>query len=212
MAISCEKFSQMLEVISKEHKIPMEALILSLETKDLLPKKMVKSKPLVTKDKNPFDNKRAQEFADTNNVCIEGIVGTGRGGRITIGDMKKVGDISVVEKVKISDAAAKLAKENKIDITKITPSGKRGDILVKDIKVAIEQQPEQSIVVEEEEEDFVLNTQEKEKPELELEESEDEEETEDEEEPELELEESEDEEPESEESEDEEEPEIELED
>ena len=182
MAISCEKFTQMLEVISKDHKIDMQALLGSLESKDLLPKKMMTIKASTSKDKGPYDNKRAKEFAEANGICIKDIVGTGREGRITIADMKKVVDVSVTRKMKISDAAAKLAAENGIDISTVTPSGKRGDILLKDIKLAIEQQPAQPIVVEEDEEGPILEAQDDEEPELELEEPED-----DDEEPELEL-------------------------
>lgn len=178
MAISCDKFTQMLEVISKEHKIDMQTLIGSLETKDLLPKKMMVTKSSESKDKGPYDNKRAKEFAEANGICIKNIVGTGRDGRITIADMKKDADISVTGKVKISDAATKLANENGIDISTITPSGKRGDILLKDVKRAIEEQPAQPVVVEENEEN-------EEEPELELEESN---KSDEEEEPELELE------------------------
>lgn len=171
MAISCEKFTQMLEVISKEHKIDMQALIGSLETKELLPKKMMMTKASASKEKGPYDNKRAKEFAEANGICIKDIVGSGREGRITIADMKKVADVPAAGKAKISDAAAKLATENGIDISTITPSGKRGDILLKDVKRAIEEQPAQPVVIEEEEEDPVLEAQgDDEEPELELEE------------------------------------------
>ena len=169
MAISCEKFTQMLEVISKEHKIDMQALIGSLETKDLLPKKMMMNKTSTSNDKGPYDNKRAKEFAEANCICIKDIVGTGREGRITIADMKKIVDVPVAGKVNISAAAAKLATENGIDISTITPSGKRGDILLKDVKRAIEEQPAQPIVVEEDKEEPVLEDD-NEEPEIELEE------------------------------------------
>lgn len=173
MAISCEKFSQMLEVISKEHKIDMQSLVDSLETKELLPKKMMTNKSTTSKDKGPYDNKRAKEFAEANGICIKDITGTGREGRITIADMKKVADVPVAGKAKISAAAEKLAVEHGIDISTVTPSGKRGDILLKDIKQAIENAPAQPVVIEEVEP--VLEDQEKEEePELELEESKDE--------------------------------------
>lgn len=35
-----------------------------------------------------FDNKRAKEFAEANNISVDGIIGTGRGGLITIKDIK----------------------------------------------------------------------------------------------------------------------------
>ena len=157
MAISCEKFNQMLEIISKDHKIDMQELIGSLEKKELLPKKMM-TKPSTSNDKGPYDNKRAKDFAEANGICIKNIVGTGREGRITISDMKKVGVVTASDKPKISDAATKLATENGIDISTVTPSGKRGDILLKDIKRAIEEQPAQPVVIEEDEEP-VLETQ-----------------------------------------------------
>ena len=184
MAISCEKFTEMLQVISKEHKIDMQTLLGSLESKELLPKKMM-TKPSASKDKGPYDNKRAKEFAEANGICIKDIVGTGREGRITIADIKKTVDVPVDGKAKISDAAAKLAKDNNIDISTVTPSGKRGDILLKDVKKAIEEAPTQPVVVEEGEEDPVLEVQDKEgeeDPVLEVQDKEGEEE------PELELE------------------------
>jgi len=159
MAISCERFTQILEVISKEHTIDLQTLTDSLERKDLLPKKMLTNKLSTSKDKGPFDNKRAKEFAEANGICIVGIVGTGREGRITIADIKKkVVDVPVAGKVKISDAVAKLATDNGIDISTVTPSGKRGDILIRDVKRAIDEQPV-SLVVEEDETDPVLEVQ-----------------------------------------------------
>jgi len=146
----------------------MQTLIGSLESKELLPKKMMMTKTSTSKDKGPYDNKRAKEFAEANGICIKDIVGTGRDGRITIADMKKVVDVPVAGKVKISDAAAKLATENGIDISTITPSGKRGDILLKDVKKAIEEQPAQPVVLDEDEEEPVLEAQEE--TELELDE------------------------------------------
>lgn len=150
----------------------MQALIGSLESKELLPKKMMTTKASASKEKGSYDNKRAKEFAEANGICIKDIVGTGREGRITIADMKKVVDVPVAGKVKISDAAAKLAAENGIDISTITPSGKRGDILLKDVKKAIEEQPAQPVVLEEDEEEPVLEDQddktEEDEPELEL--------------------------------------------
>lgn len=153
----------------------MQSLVDSLETKELLPKKMMTNKSTTSKDKGPYDNKRAKEFAEANGICIKDITGTGREGRITIADMKKVADVPVAGKAKISAAAEKLALEHGIDISTITPSGKRGDILLKDIKQAIENAPAQPVVIEEDEP--VLEDQEKEEeeePEPELEESTDE--------------------------------------
>ena len=173
MAISCEKFTQMLDVISKEHKIDMQALIDSLETKELLPKKMMTTKSTISKDKGPFDNKRAKEFAEANGICIKDVVGTGREGRITVADMKNVMDLPVTGKAKVSDAAKKLAQEHGIDINNVTPSGKRGDILLKDIKMAIENAPVQPLVIEEEEEEKTVIEEEpvieeEEEPEIEM--------------------------------------------
>ena len=174
MAISCEKFTEMLQVISKEHKIDMQTLIGSLESKELLPKKMM-TKPSASKDKGPYDNKRAKEFAEANGICIKDVVGTGREGRITIADIKKTVDVPVDGKTKISDAAAKLAKDNNIDISTVTPSGKRGDILLKDVKKAIEEAPAQPVVIEEEDEPVLEEQSDddklfEEEPEVELEE------------------------------------------
>lgn len=191
MAISCEKFTQMLEVISKEHKIDMQSLVDSLEKEELLPKKMMTTKSTASKDKSPYDNKRAKEFAEANGICIKDITGTGRDGRITIADMKKVVNVPVAGKAKISGAAEKLATEHGINISMVTPSGKRGDILLKDIKLAIENAPAQPVVVEED--GPVLEDQsgdDEEEPELELEDAKKDTDLfgDDEEEPELELE------------------------
>ena len=148
MAISCDKLNEILSVISHDHNISLDNLLKSLNEKNMLPKKMIGIKPSVV-DEGVFDNKRAAAFAADNNISIEGIVGTGRNGRITIADMKKTAiTASNGGKVKISAAAAKLATEHNIDINKITPSGKRGDILLKDVKEAIDNQP-QELVIEE---------------------------------------------------------------
>jgi len=168
MAISCEKFSLMLELISKEHKIDMQSLVDSLEKEDLLPKKTMTNKSTTSKDKGPYDNKRAKEFAEANGICIKDITGTGREGRITIADMKNIVDVPVAGKAKISTAAGKLATEHGIDIATVTPSGKRGDILLKDIKLAIKEQPTQLVVLEDDEED--PSGSDEEEPEIELDE------------------------------------------
>lgn len=129
----------------------MQSLVDSLETKELLPKKMMTNKSTTSKDKGLYDNKRAKEFAEANGICVKDITGTGREGRITIADMKKIVDVPTAGKAKISVAAEKLAVEHRIDISTVTPSGKRGDILLKDIKQAIEDAPVQPVVVEEDE-------------------------------------------------------------
>ena len=152
----------------------MTALLASLESNHLLPKKMLKDKISQSQEKGPFDNKRAKEFAEANGICIKGITGTGRDDRITISDMKKVSDLQSSTKTKFSAAAAKLAKENNIDISSIVASGKRGDILLVDVKRAIDEKPDQPLVIEEDDEPVLEDQEEKdqeedEEPELELE-------------------------------------------
>ena len=150
MAISCDKLNEILSVISTDHHISLDNILKSLKEKNMLPKKMFDDKSSVASE-GVFDNKRATAFATDNNISIEGIVGTGRNGRITIADMKTTAiTASIGGKVKISTAATKLAVEHNIDIDKITPSGKRGDILLKDVKNAIDNQP-QELVIEESE-------------------------------------------------------------
>lgn len=148
------QIEQILEIISKEHNIDLVKLKESLESHGKLPKKLL-NKTTAPAEKGPYDNKRAKEYAEANGISISGIVGTGREGRITIGDMKKAVGEPVVnntkndDKVKISAAAAKLAEEHGIDVSTLTPSGKRGDILIKDVKQAIENKPDEPLVVEE---------------------------------------------------------------
>jgi pyruvate/2-oxoglutarate dehydrogenase complex dihydrolipoamide acyltransferase (E2) component len=187
------QIEQILEIISKEHKIDLVKLKESLESHGKLPKKLL-SKTVTPVEKGPYDNKRAKEYAEANGISINGIVGTGREGRITIADMKKAGGEPVVnktktdDKIKISAAAAKLAGEHGIDVSTLTPSGRRGDILIKDVKQAIENKPEDPLVVEEPEPEVEEPEPEVEEPEpekdneVELEENS----TDDEEEPELE--------------------------
>ena len=148
------QIEQILEIISKEHNIDLVKLKDSLESHGKLPKKLL-SKTTAPVEKGPYDNKRAKEYAEANGISISGIVGSGREGRITIGDMKKAVGEPVVnntkndDKVKISAAAAKLAEEHGIDVSTLTPSGKRGDILIKDVKQAIENKPDEPLVVDE---------------------------------------------------------------
>lgn len=155
MAISAEKINTILEVIATEYKIDKSKIFASLEAKSLLPNKMVKANN--TSDKGPFDNKRAREFAEVNNIEIRGIVGSGRDGRITIADMKKHADstssTTSTDKIKITSAARTLAEENGIDLSTIVPSGKRGDILLKDVKDAIANKPAEPLVLNEPEEE-----------------------------------------------------------
>ena len=151
MAISCDKLTEMFTIICKEHNIDMDSLLSSLQKKDLLPKKMMKTSiEPSSKTKGLFDNKRAQEFAEANGVSIVGVIGTGRGNRITIKDMKERVSVTPKSDVKITAAAAKLAGEHNIDISSIRPSGKRGDILLKDVKDAIDNLPQEPVVIEEE--------------------------------------------------------------
>ena len=151
MAISSNKLSEMFTVICEEHNIDMDSLLSSLQEKDLLPKKMMKTSiEPSSKTKGPFDNKRAKEFAEEHGVSIVGLVGTGRDNRITIKDMKDRVSVTTKSDVKTTAAAAKLAGEHNIDISSIRPSGKRGDILLKDVKDAIDNLPQEAIVIEEE--------------------------------------------------------------
>jgi pyruvate/2-oxoglutarate dehydrogenase complex dihydrolipoamide acyltransferase (E2) component len=141
----------MFTVICKEHNIDMDSLLSSIQEKDLLPKKMMKTSTEPSSNtKGLFDNKRAQEFAESNGVSIVGLVGTGRGNRITIKDMKDRVSVTPKSDAKITAAAAKLAGEHGIDISTIRPSGKRGDILLKDVKDAIDNLPQEPVVIEEE--------------------------------------------------------------
>lgn len=86
MSISYDKLNELLSAISIEYKIDMDSLVGSLNKMNLIPKK--KSNKDKTTDKKVFDNKRAKEFAEANNISVDGIVGTGRGGLITIKDIK----------------------------------------------------------------------------------------------------------------------------
>jgi pyruvate/2-oxoglutarate dehydrogenase complex dihydrolipoamide acyltransferase (E2) component len=86
MSISYDKLNELLSAISIEYKIDMDSLVGSLDKMNLIPKK--KSNKDNTTQQKVFDNKRAKEFAEANNISVDGIIGTGRGGLITIKDIK----------------------------------------------------------------------------------------------------------------------------
>lgn len=110
MSISYDKLNELLFAISIEYKIDMDSLVGSLDKMNLIPKK--KSSKDNTTDKKVFDNKRAKEFAEANNISVDGIIGTGRGGLITIKDIKiHQGHGKLVYKKVTDDQSNKITNE-----------------------------------------------------------------------------------------------------
>ena len=133
MATSAATLSTIIATLSTKYNLDKDDVTLLLSGKGLLPKKLLtpaKAPKVVTK----WASKAAEELAEEHGCSPDGIVGSGKGGKITVKDVK--GKLETPKAgPKVSPSALKYARDNKLDITRIAHgSGSDGRILLKDVQ------------------------------------------------------------------------------
>ena len=137
MATSAAQLATILTHISQKFDLDEKRVLEQLDADGLLPAKL-KPKEAKSKTVSLFASKAAEEFASVSGFAAEGREGSGRDGKFTLADIKKIVESPKKEKLNVSPTAMVYANENGIDLSKITGSGKEGRILLDDVKIKTE--------------------------------------------------------------------------
>lgn len=133
MATSAQTLSTIIDELLKHKPTDRDAAIKLLAKKALLPKKLTET-PKV-KQVSRFASKAAEEFAEAKGIEVpEGFKGTANGDKISVKDLKQLAEGPKQSKVNASPSAQQFARDNGIDISKVTGSGAEGKVLLKDVK------------------------------------------------------------------------------
>ncbi|MCP4970662.1 MAG: hypothetical protein GY932_08740 [Arcobacter sp.] len=137
MATSADKLSQILQIAMEEARSGKtnEEVMGILAEQDLLPKKLLTKKVETAKTVSIFASKQAEELAAGLELDVG--AGSGKDGRYTLSDIKKMLEAPKEKPPAISPSALQLANEHDITVTDIVGSGKDGRIILKDIHKAI---------------------------------------------------------------------------
>lgn len=133
MATSAQTLQQIIDTVCKIHKLDEKEVLSMLAEKELLPKKLI---PKDSKGASKFASKQAEELATKSNIIPEG-EGSGKDGKFTLTDIKKLMEKPTKEKLLISPTALAFANDNGINIADVTGTGKDGRILLKDVEALI---------------------------------------------------------------------------
>jgi len=144
MATSAAQLATILTHIAQKHDLDEKKLLTLLDADGLLPAKL-KPKEAKSKTVSLFASKAAEEFASVSGFAAEGREGSGRDGKFTLADIKKIVESPKKEKLNVSPTALVYANENGIDLSKITGSGKEGRILLDDVKTKAEKKDKLNI-------------------------------------------------------------------
>jgi len=132
MATSADTLSTIIDLLLKHKPTDRDAAIKLLAKKALLPKKLTET-PKV-KQVSRFASKAAEEFAEAKGIEVpEGFKGTANGDKISVKDLKQLAE-GPKKKFNASPSAQQFARDNGIDISKVTGSGAEGKVLLKDVK------------------------------------------------------------------------------
>ena len=133
---SVQKLSTIISLLSKKYKFEEIEAIEYLWNEELLPKKMAPKQ-----NKKPVSiwaSKKAEELAAVHGVSnLEEGNGSGKDGKYTVGDIQKLIEIPVKEKMLVSPNALALSKEHGISLVGKKGSGQNGRILLKDVEKMI---------------------------------------------------------------------------
>jgi pyruvate/2-oxoglutarate dehydrogenase complex dihydrolipoamide acyltransferase (E2) component len=133
MATSAQTLSLIIDELLKAKPANRDDAIELLAAKGYLPKKLTE-KPKEKKT-SMFASKAAEDFADAKNIVVpEGFKGTAANDKISVKDLKQLAEGPKPPKVNASPTAQQYARDNGIDITKVTGTGAEGKILLKDVK------------------------------------------------------------------------------
>lgn len=142
MATSAQTLQQIITTICDTHNLSENEILSALAEKELLPKKLI---PKDSKGASKFASKQAEELATKSKIIPEG-EGTGKDGKFTLTDIKKLMEKPTKEKFMISPTALTFANENGINISDVKGSGKDGRILLKDVEALIKVEEEEESI------------------------------------------------------------------
>lgn len=133
MATSAQTLSLIIDELLKAKPASRADAIELLAAKGYLPKKLTE-KPKEKKTSN-FASKAAEDFAEAKGIVVpDGFKGTATNDKISVKDLKQLAEGPKPPKVNASPTAQQYARDNGIDITKVTGTGAEGKILLKDVK------------------------------------------------------------------------------
>lgn len=133
MATSAQTLSLIIDELLKAKPANRDDAIELLAAKGYLPKKLTE-KPKEKKT-SKFASKAAEDFAEAKNIVVpEGFKGTAANDKISVKDLKQLAEGPKTPKVNASPTAQQYARDNGIDITKVTGTGAEGKVLLKDVK------------------------------------------------------------------------------
>jgi len=133
MATSAQTLSLIIDELVKAKPIDRDAAVALLAAKGFLPKKLTE----VPKKKKTslFASKAAEDFADAKSLVIpDGFKGTAVNDKISVKDLKQLAEGPKKTKANASPSAQQFARDNGIDISKISGSGTEGKVLLSDVK------------------------------------------------------------------------------
>jgi pyruvate/2-oxoglutarate dehydrogenase complex dihydrolipoamide acyltransferase (E2) component len=133
MATSAAKLELILKTVCSENDLLLKNVLKQLNEKDLLPGKM---KTKDSKDSSIFASKKAEEFATLAKLNPTG-EGSGKFGKFTLSDIKKIVEQPSDAKLLVSPTALKFANEQGLIISDITGTGQNGRILLKDVEATV---------------------------------------------------------------------------
>lgn len=135
MATSAQTLTNILKTVSEQFQIDYDTLFNNLKDKELLPKKLTTVKQITQKNVSIYASKAAEELAIKSGFTpSENSVGSGKGNKFTISDIKKLMEVPIKKNIAISPNALNFANENNININDIVGSGSNGRILLKDVE------------------------------------------------------------------------------
>tara|TARA_X000001036_G_C20643076_1_gene791955 strand:+ start:236 stop:862 length:627 start_codon:yes stop_codon:yes gene_type:complete len=135
MATSAQTLSLIIDELVKAKPLDRDAAVTLLAAKGFLPKKLTEV-PKVKKVTR-FASKAAEDFADAKSLVIpDGFKGTAANDKISVKDLKQLAEGPKKTKANASPSAQQFARDNGIDISKVSGSGAEGKVLLKDVKDA----------------------------------------------------------------------------
>lgn len=133
MATSAQTLSLIIDELVKAKCADRDSAIALLGAKGYLPKKLTQ----VPKEKkvSRFASRAAEDFAEAKGLEIpEGFKGTAANDKISVKDLKQLAEGPKKVKVNASPSAQQYARDNGIDLAKVTSVRDDGKVLLKDVK------------------------------------------------------------------------------
>jgi pyruvate/2-oxoglutarate dehydrogenase complex dihydrolipoamide acyltransferase (E2) component len=133
MATSAATLSLIIDELVKAKPLDRDAAVTLLAAKGFLPKKLTEAPK--EKKVSRFASKAAEDFAEAKGIEVpEGFKGTAAKDKISVKDLKQLAEGPKKSKANASPSAQQFARDNGIDISKVSGTGAEGKVLLKDVK------------------------------------------------------------------------------